>query len=43
MNIIDKLIDHVNKPKEETENTAPEGLCPVCWGIQEYDGKSGYW
>ncbi len=39
MNIIDKIVEHVNKPQEETTNTAPDGLCPVCWGIQEYDGK----
>ena len=39
MDIIEKIIEHVNKPVEETENTAPEGLCPVCWGNQEYDGK----
>jgi hypothetical protein len=39
MNIIDILIEHVKRPKEETKNTGPEGLCPVCWGIQEYDGR----
>ncbi|NHE56497.1 hypothetical protein G9Q97_06690 [Cyclobacterium sp. GBPx2] len=37
--MIDKLIEHINKPEVETKNKAPEGLCPVCWGIQEYDGK----
>jgi len=39
MNIIEKIIEHLNKPQEETKNTAPEGLCSVCWGFQEYDQK----
>ncbi|WP_158857277.1 hypothetical protein [Lunatibacter salilacus] len=39
MNISEKLLAHLVKPQEETKNTAPEGLCSVCWGTQEYDGK----
>ncbi len=39
MDIINKIIDHVNEPETETTYAAPEGLCPICWGIQEYDGK----
>lgn len=39
MEIIDNLIAFFQKPKEETKNQTPEGLCPVCWGYQQYDGK----
>lgn len=39
MEIIDKLISFFQKPEMETENETPEGLCPVCWGYQQYDGK----
>lgn len=26
-------------PEEETKYEAPEGVCALCWGFQEYDGK----
>jgi len=39
MDFFEYLLDYFNKPKEETENLAPEGVCPVCWGHQEYDHK----
>ena len=35
--MIEKLIAFFRKPKEETQGRAPEGLCPNCWGEQEYD------
>ncbi len=35
--MIDKLISFFKKPQDETENQVPEGLCPNCWGEQEYD------
>lgn len=38
MNIIDNIIQFLKSPKEE-EAVSPEGICPVCWGRQEYDGK----
>ena len=37
--MIEKLIQFFSKPKEETKGEAPEGLCPNCWGKQEYDGS----
>jgi len=37
MDIIDKVLAHINTAPEE--NQAPEGICPLCWGTQEYDGK----
>jgi len=39
MEIIDKLISFFQKPEELTKNESPEGLCAVCWGYQQYDGK----
>ena len=37
--MIEELISFFRKPKEETLNTVPEGLCPNCWGQQEYDNQ----
>lgn len=37
MDIIKAILTHIQKP--ETPETAPQGLCPVCWGYQQYDGK----
>jgi len=37
MELIEKLISFFKKPPEETKNKVPEGLCPTCWGHQEYD------
>mgnify|MGYP003119402593 CR=1 FL=1 len=39
MDIYTKIIEFLKKPKEETRNKAPEGLCELCWGYQEYDEK----
>ena len=39
MNIYTTIMEFLNQPKEETKDKAPEGLCAVCWGYQEYDKK----
>ena len=39
MDVVQNLIDFFKKPKHETEGKTPEGLCPVCWGYDEYDHK----
>lgn len=39
MELYEYLLVFFKKPKEETENLVPEGLCPECWGYQEYDHK----
>lgn len=39
MDIVKTLVDFFNKPKEETVNESPDGVCNLCWGYQEYDGK----
>lgn len=35
--MINKLIDFFKQPSEKTKGKTPEGLCPTCWGYQEYD------
>ena len=35
--MVEKIISFFMKPQAETENQVPEGLCPNCWGEQEYD------
>ena len=35
--MIEKLIAFFKKTAQETNNETPEGVCPNCWGNQEYD------
>jgi len=35
--MLETLIQFFRKSKEETVSEAPDGLCPNCWGEQEYD------
>ena len=37
--MIDSLISFFKRSKEETNNEVPEGLCPNCWGKQEYNNQ----
>jgi len=37
--MIEKLIAFFKKSKAETKNQVPEGVCPNCWGSQEYDNQ----
>jgi len=37
--MIEKLIGFFKQPSKKTKGDTPEGLCPNCWGKQEYDGK----
>ncbi len=41
MRIADRLLAFLRKKEkgETKENEAPEGICPNCWGKQEYGGK----
>ena len=39
MDLIKNIVDFFKKPKEEMIGQSPEGVCSLCWGIQEYDGK----
>ena len=35
--MIETLIRFFRQPKVETKGKVPEGICPNCWGEQEYD------
>jgi len=37
--MINKLIEFFKRPKEEIGAKPPEGVCPNCWGQQEYAGR----
>jgi len=37
--MIESILQFFKRPKEETSNVVPEGLCPNCWGSQEYDNQ----
>ena len=39
MSISKTLFNFLKKNKDLNENETPEGLCPNCWGRQEYGGK----
>lgn len=39
MELAKRLVDFFKKSETETIDSTPEGLCPVCWGYQEYNGK----
>ncbi len=39
MDIVNSIAEFFKKPEEEIVNEAPEGVCALCWGYQEYDGK----
>jgi len=39
MDFFKQIVKHFKRPEEETKDCAPEGVCPVCWGYQEYDQK----
>jgi hypothetical protein len=35
--MIEKLINFFKRDRSETSGKSPEGVCPNCWGNQEYD------
>ena len=37
--MIETLVQFFLKPFHETKGKTPDGLCPNCWGEQEYDNK----
>ena len=39
MNIVSSLIGFLKTDKKRDDQNAPEGLCPNCWGRQEYGGN----
>lgn len=39
MKLTEQIVKFFQRPVEETEKETPAGVCPVCWGHQEYDHK----
>ncbi|MBK8291413.1 MAG: hypothetical protein IPK96_11255 [Flammeovirgaceae bacterium] len=39
MKQIEQWLKFFERPAEETKKETPEGVCPVCWGHQEYDHR----
>ena len=39
MNFVSSLLDYLKIENKPDAQTAPEGLCPNCWGRQEYGGR----
>lgn len=39
MDIVNKIVEFFKKPEQETVDQSPEGVCNLCWGFQEYNGK----
>lgn len=39
MDIVKKIVAFFEKPENDRVGESPEGVCPLCWGQQEYDGK----
>ena len=39
MNIVKSLLGYVKKNKDLDKTEAPDGLCPNCWGRQEFGGQ----
>lgn len=37
--MIEKLIAFFRRSPDVTRNEVPEGVCPNCWGSQEYDNQ----
>lgn len=37
--MIETLLNFFKKSTKDTEGTTPEGLCPNCWGTQQYDNQ----
>ena len=36
--MLESLFNFFKKHPTTSDNEAPEGVCPNCWGKQEYDG-----
>lgn len=39
MNLVESIFTYFSKKNNGENIEAPEGICPNCWGTQEYDGK----
>jgi rubrerythrin len=39
MNIIEWLKSYLKNPKSKESQQAPDEVCPMCWGYQQYQGE----
>lgn len=39
LNMVESLLNYLKKKQSPGDGTTPEGICPNCWGQQEYGGK----
>ncbi|HZH69960.1 MAG TPA: hypothetical protein VFD80_05885 [Flavobacteriaceae bacterium] len=39
MDLVETIVNFFKKPEEETKDKAPDGVCALCWGRQQYNGK----
>lgn len=39
MNLLQSLLNFLKKKDTPEEETFPEGVCPNCWGREEYGGQ----
>lgn len=39
MSLLDTLVDFFSRSPDDTRGDTPDGLCPNCWGRDEYDGQ----
>lgn len=39
MTFIENIAEFYNNSENITKEETPKGVCPNCWGTQEYDGK----
>ena len=39
MELINSLLNLINKKEKISKEDVPEGFCPNCWGRQEYGGQ----
>ncbi len=37
--MIETLIQFFKRPVTETKGETPDGVCPICWGEQEYNNE----
>lgn len=39
MDVVESITKYLKNTNTKDQDSCPEGLCPICWGYQQYDGK----
>ncbi len=39
MDIIENIINYFKTNSDNNKDSSPNGICPICWGYQQYNGK----